>query len=111
MKQSQISGYYNAVLKAENLPEVPLKFCRVGKGGACVSYVQSRLTGAISIDSVQIDLNRCGDPEYAILHEIAHVIMIRKKNYPGHNAAFRKEEARLVDKYMYSSLTFKYLAS
>lgn len=107
MNQQKISGFYNEVLRAEKLPPVPLKFCRVAKAGACVSYNPVTMV----IDSCQLDLNRCNDPEYAILHEIAHIAQITKKRNAGHNAAFKKEEARLVDQYMYSQLSFKYFAS
>ena len=107
MNQLKISGYYNEILRAENLPQVPLKFCRVAKAGACVMF-DPRTVKPLE---TQLDLNRCFDPEYAILHEIAHISMMTKKKISGHPAAFKREEARLVERYMYSSLSMKYFAS
>lgn len=107
-QQQQIKGFYEDVIKAENLPVIPLVFCWVGKGGACVVY------NPISKQpiSVQIDINRCHDPEYGILHEVAHLKLLIKKGDPAqkHNAAFRKIEADMVDKYMYSKISFKHFA-
>lgn len=105
MNQQKLIGYFNEVLKSENLPAVPLKFCRISKGVACVSYVNPK-----NPIEVQLDLNRCSDPEYALLHEIAHLKQMFGKGNPGHNAAFKKEEARMVDQYMYSNISMKYFA-
>lgn len=104
MKAQQILGYYQEVLRLENLPPVPLVFCRVGKGGACVEFNPITKKPV----NTQLDMNRCHDPEHGILHEVAHLKLLIKKGYGGHDASFRKEEARLVDKYSYSDLTFKY---
>src|SRR6476620_10209172 len=100
----KIQGFYQDVLTAESLPNIPLVFCRVAKAGACVAY--NTITKQPL--SVQIDVNRCLDPEYAILHEIAHLKLGLSKGYYGHNAAFKKEESNLVDKYTYSSISFKH---
>jgi hypothetical protein len=104
--KDKIKGFYDDVMKAEKMFPVPLIFCRVGKGGACVSF--NPITKRIY--DVQMDINRCKDPGYAILHEIAHVKMLSSKGYPGHNASFRKEENRLVEKYMNSDLEIKHFA-
>lgn len=102
--KARISGYYNEVRSLENLPPIPLVFCRVGKGGACVEYnpVTKRPI------NVQVDIRRCGDVGYALLHEIAHLKLGIKKGYYGHNAEFRRVENDLVDRYMYSAISFKY---
>ena len=101
--KDRIKGYYEAVLNAEKIPAVPLVFCRVAKGGACVVY-----NAGMKPIEVQLDMNRCKDYEFALLHEIAHLRMLFSKGYPGHNASFKKEEVRLNEKYMYSELSFKF---
>jgi hypothetical protein len=105
MNQQKITAFYQDVMRAEKLPMVPIRFCRVGKGGACVTYNERK-----EPLMVQVDLNRCTDPEYAVLHEIAHVKLLQTIGYPGHDARFRKEENRLVDKYMYSAISMKHFA-
>lgn len=107
MKQQQILGYYKDVLKAEGLPEIPLVFCRVGKAGACVEFNPFTKKPI----NTQLDLNRCLDPEYAILHEIAHLKLGIAKGYYGHNVSFTKEFNRLNDKYMMSELSIKHFCS
>lgn len=105
-KQQQIKGFYEDVIKAEKLPFFPLVFCRASKGGACVEFDPYSKKPI----NVQIDINRCADPEYAILHEVAHLKLLLSKKDPAfkHNAAFRKIESEMVDKYMYSSISFKH---
>ncbi len=105
MREQQIKGFYEDVLRAENLPLVPLVFCRVAKAGACVEF-----TPSMKPVNVQLDMNRCMDPEYAILHEIAHLHLLFSKGYAGHNASFKKKENELMDKYMYSSISTKHFA-
>ncbi|MEX1381975.1 hypothetical protein [Lutibacter sp.] len=104
-KIENIKNYYLEVCKKEKLNPIPIKFCSVSKGGACLQYSNS-----MKPLNIQIDLNRCVDIEYALLHEISHQILLEKKKDPAlrHNAAFRKIENQMNDKYMYSDLTFKY---
>jgi len=107
MKNEQkIRGFYEEILRAENLPSIPLVFCRVAKAGACVEFNTSTMKPV----NVQVDVNRCNDPEYAILHEVAHLKLGLSKGYYGHNTSFKKEENRLVDKYMYSQISMKHFA-
>lgn len=108
-QQQKIQGYYSEVIAAEKLPAIPLLFCRVDKGGACVHYNSLNMQPI----TVQLDINRCADPEYGILHEIAHLKLLIAKKDPSqrHNSAFRKIEGELVDKYMYSPISFKHFAS
>src|SRR5690349_3236651 len=107
-QQQKIQGFYSDVIAAENLPQIPLVFCRVGKGGACVQFNSITMQPV----NVQMDINRCNDPEFGVLHEVAHLkLLITKKDAAQkHNAAFRKIESELVDKYMYSSISFKHFA-
>ena len=61
---------------------------------------------------IRIDLKRCHDIEWAILHETAHQVLLLKYGDPAqkHNLRFRKLQDIFIDKYMYSVLTWKYLA-
>lgn len=106
--QQKIKGFYKEVLEAENLPNIPLVFCPVAFGGACVEYNSNMYPVA-----TQIDLNRCKDFEFAILHEVAHLkLLISKKDVAQrHNKAFRKIENEMIDKYTYSSISLKHFAS
>lgn len=106
-EQQKIRGFYEEVLRAEKLPSIPLVFCRVVKGGACVEF--NPITKKPI--NTQIDINRCMDPEYAILHEVAHLKLGLLKGYYGHNAEFKRMENNLVDKYMYSPISFKHFRS
>lgn len=104
--KEKISKYYAAVCKAENITPVPLKFERVGKGGACTLYNAKTMEPL----SISIDLNRVADAETAILHEITHLyFLLRDKNpFQGkkdQSSKFRKVENRLVETYLYSKFS------
>ena len=105
-KQVSIRSYYAEICKREGLTPLPIRFETVGHGGACVSYI----VGLNKPIAICFDLKRCLDLEVGLLHEVAHQILLTTKGDPAqrHNAAFRKIEARLVDKYMYGDLSFKY---
>jgi hypothetical protein len=105
-KQQSIKSYYAEICKREGMTPLPIKFESVGRGGAKVTYV----VGLNRPIALHFDLKRCIDLEYGLLHEVAHQILLTTKGDPAqkHNAAFRKIEAKMLDKYMYSDLTFKY---
>ena len=108
MKKENIIKYYHEVCKFEKIQPIQIIFCNVGKGGACVRY-DVRTKKPLEI---RIDLKRCHDIEWAILHETAHQVLLLKYGDPAqkHNLRFRKLQDIFIDKYMYSVLTWKYLA-
>jgi len=99
-----IKAYYNAVAKAEGVKPLPLKFGRVGKGGAATTYNAKTMTPLY----ISFDITRMSDPEFAVLHELTHQIKLEteKDAYQGKRdqlAKFKKLENYLIDKYAYSS--------
>lgn len=84
---------YDFMCKDEGLSRLPLKFGRVGKGGAKCTY------RGIKPLSITIDLGRISvGSVYALCHEVAHQIEIPKGN-ATHNRSFKKTEQYLVKKY------------
>ena len=104
--RTKILTYYTEISKLEGLTLLPVRFCKVGKGGAMVIY---NPTTKIPI-AISFDLNGLHDPEFAVLHEIAHIILLYKKGYAGHNSDFKKEHYKLMDKYTYSDLCMRIFA-
>lgn len=100
MNKENIKAYYEAICKDLKIQPVPVKFCNVAKGGACIQHDTKG-----KIFNIQIDLKRCSDIEYAVLHETAHQVLILKNNNFTHNSTFKKLEANLMDKYMYTKFT------
>lgn len=85
---------YKFICERENIKEIALNFCKVGKGGGCCSYVANKPK------SISIDLRRinCGSA-YVLCHEVAHQICISSEGNATHNAKFKKVENDLVKKY------------
>ena len=57
--------------------------------------------------SINFDVTKLKDAEYAILHELTHQIKLEKEGDPylgkkDQSAKFKKLENSLIDKYMYS---------
>lgn len=89
---------YEIICKDEGLPILPLKFGRVGRGGAKCEYINGNPL------SITIDLGRiCFGSVYALCHEVAHQILIPKGN-ATHNREFKKTEQYLVNKYSKTTL-------
>jgi hypothetical protein len=85
---------YKFICQTEKITQKPLRFKRVGKGGACCTYSGKR------VYSISIDLARiCIGAAYALCHEVAHQILIENDGNATHNRAFKKEEQRLVKAY------------
>lgn len=106
MTPERITKYYNAICEVEKIKPLPLKFTRVGKGGACLTYNALTLKPLY----ISIDLRVVDDVEYAVIHELTHQIkLLTEKNpYPGkkdQQKKFKKLENMLVEKYMYSKHT------
>lgn len=98
-----VSNYYKAVITAEGFKPLPIKFERVGHGGAATTYHKITMQPLY----ISFDLSKMLDTEYAILHEITHQIKLEteKDAYNGKRdqlAKFKKLENRLVEKYLYS---------
>ena len=97
-----IVNYYKAVCKKLNLSPLPVKFGSVGKAGASTTFD----TKTFKPEYVSFDLSKLQDVERAVLHEIAHHILLLKQGNPYHNcnksAAFKKVENSLIDKFFYS---------
>lgn len=98
-----VEAYYKAVAKAEGVKPLPVKFGRVGYGGAAITFGTKTMKPLY----ISFDMNRMQDPEYAVLHELTHQIKLEteKDAYVGKRdqlAKFKKVENRLVEKYMYS---------
>lgn len=98
-----IVNYYKAVCKKLKLTPLPVKFGSVGKAGASTTFD----TKTFKPEYVSFDLSKLQDVERAILHEIAHHILLLKQGNPYHNcnksAAFKKVENNLIDKFFYSA--------
>ena len=106
MDTKRVEKYYHALCKNEGMEPLPIKFCRVAKGGACLVYNPKTMQPI----SIQIDLKRVHDVEYAIIHELTHQIKIlsEKDPYLGKRdqlTNFKKVENRLVEKYVYSNFS------
>jgi hypothetical protein len=97
-----IVNYYKAVCKKLNLSPLPVKFGSVGRAGAATTFD----TKTFKPEYVSFDLSKLQDVERAVLHEIAHHILLLKQGNPYHNcnksAAFKKVENSLIDKFFYS---------
>jgi hypothetical protein len=97
-----IVNYYKAVCKKLNLSPLPVKFGSVGRAGASTTFD----TKTFKPEYVSFDLSKLQDVERAVLHEIAHHILLLKQGNPYHNcnksAAFKKVENSLIDKFFYS---------
>lgn len=100
MTKEKITKYYESVCKDLKTEIYPIKFKNVGKGGACIVH---NTKGKIS--HIEIDLKRCQDIEYAILHELSHQLLILKNNNFTHNKTFINTQNRLIDKYMYTKFS------
>jgi hypothetical protein len=98
-----IVNYYKAVCKKLKLTPLPVKFGSVGKGGASTTFDKR----TFKPEYVSFDLGKLTDVERAILHEIAHHILLLKQGNPYHNcyksAAFKKVENKLIDRFFYSA--------
>lgn len=78
---------YKFICVSEGIKAIALKFCKVGRGGACCSYVANKPK------SISIDLNRINvGSAYALCHEVAHQICIANEGNATHNAKFKKME-------------------
>ena len=97
-----IVNYYKAVCKKLKLTPLPVKFGSVGRAGAATTFD----TKTFKPEYVSFDLGKLQDVERAVLHEIAHHILLLKQGNPYHNcnksAAFKKVENSLIDKFFYS---------
>lgn len=98
-----ILKYYTAVCKAEGYKPLPVNFGRVSHGGAVTTFNPKTFKPL----SITFDLNRMLDPEYAVLHELTHQIMLEKFKDPfigkrDQLAKFKKVENGLIEKYTYS---------
>ena len=98
-----IEAYYKAVAKAEKVNPLAVKFGKVGRGGAALTYNSKTMKPMY----ITFDVNQMHDPEYAVLHELTHQIKLEteKDAYQGKRdqlAKFKKLENKLVEKYMYS---------
>jgi hypothetical protein len=97
-----IVNYYKAVCKKLKLTPLQVKFGSVGKAGASTTFD----TKTFKPEYVSFDLSKLQDVERAVLHEIAHHILLLKQGNPYHNcnksAAFKKVENSLIDKFFYS---------
>ena len=106
MEKKKVEAYYKAVCTQEGITPIPLRFVRVGKGGACLTC------NAITKKPlyISIDLKRVCDVEYAILHELTHQIkaITEKDLYIGKRdqlKKFKKLENRLVETYLHSKFS------
>ena len=100
MNKENIKKYYNAICKDLKIEPVKINFKSLKGGVACIVHNNKGL-----IYSIDIDINKCSDVEYAILHETAHQILILKNNNYRHNKTFKSTENKLIDKYMYSKFS------
>lgn len=93
-----VTNYYKAICNQLGVTPIPLKFGRVGYGGASTSWDSKTFKPLY----ISFDLSKVHDIERAVLHELAHQILLLKEKNPGHGSAFKKLESKLIDKYFYS---------
>lgn len=99
-EQQTVRELYVYICNQEGLKALPVKFKKVGKGGACLVYMTDRITREKTPLQIEVDLGRLViGAAWAICHEVAHQIMVTQSNNSTHCSAFKKEEARLVNKY------------
>ena len=101
--QENIKAYYTALCNSEGIKPLPVKFGRVGKGGAATTYNGKTMKPLY----ISFDVNRMIDPEFAIIHELTHQIKLETEGdaYVGKRdqlLKFKKLENHLIDKYVYS---------
>jgi len=102
--KKSIIGYYNDVCKSEHISPILIKFYSVGHMGASLQY-NSKL---FKPEYIGIDLLKLTDPEYAILHELAHQVMLDLYKDPNHTSKFKTIFNHLINKYMYSDISMKW---
>ena len=103
ISKESIINYYNEICKAEGYKPLPVKFGSVKYGGANVTFNPTTFKPLY----ITFDLGRMKDPEYAVLHEFTHQIMLERFKDPfigkrDQSAKFKKVENRLLEKYLYS---------
>jgi len=103
---ANIKAYYEALCKNEKVTPLPLRFGRVAKGGAALTFNPKTMKPLY----ISFDVNRMSDPEQAVIHEITHQIKLEteKDAYIGkrdQSAKFKKLENRLFEKYAYSKFS------
>jgi hypothetical protein len=101
----KIKELYLKLCELENLKPIPIKFGRVGKAGACLTYTTHPMKSLY----ITFDLSKMMDIEYALYHEFTHQYCIEHYNDAGHGAKFKKEFNRINDKYMYSKIVAPYI--
>ena len=90
--------FYKFLCKEENQEPVKLIFKEIKGGSGSCSYY--RYNGKVVPVQIAINIENCNySAAYALLHEFAHLIVIRKYNTASHGAAFEKEFKRLQKKY------------
>jgi tRNA nucleotidyltransferase/poly(A) polymerase/mannose-6-phosphate isomerase-like protein (cupin superfamily) len=102
----RLTRYYKALCQNEKIKPLPVKFGRVGYGGAATTYNSTTMKPLY----ITFDLSRMSDPEYAVIHELTHQIKLETEGnaYTGkkdQSAKFKKLENKLVEKYMYSKFS------
>ena len=103
---ANIKAYYEALCKNEKVTPLPLRFSRVAKGGAALTFNPKTMKPLY----ISFDVNRMSDPEQAVIHELTHQIKLEteKDAYIGkrdQTAKFKKLENRLFEKYAYSKFS------
>ena len=99
--RKQIMAYTNELCLLLGEEPVKLLFTTHHHGIACVSYYKSH------VFAIEIDLDKADDPETIILHEMAHVVLIRQRGMSKHTAKFRKLYSDLCQRFLYSELSEK----
>jgi len=94
-EQNTVRELYNFICISENLKPILIKFCKTGKGGACVVYSGKKC------NSIHIDLNNTSiGSAYVLCHEIAHQILITSCGDAKHGKEFKKICKTLEKKYV-----------
>lgn len=101
-EQKTIVELYKYICKNESIRPIPVKFKKVGKGGACCTFEITRFYGKTYKKpiAIEIDLGRiCIGAAWALCHEVAHQIEITCRNNSTHDKNFKSLEQSLVKKY------------
>lgn len=99
--KQQIIVYTKEVCKSLGTEPVEIVFVTHHHGIACVVYRDN------IVKRIEVDINKVGDAEATILHELAHVLLIRQRGMAKHTAKFSRLYCDLCQKFMYSELSFK----
>jgi hypothetical protein len=92
----------NHICECEGVRSIPVRFCRVGRGGASVTF-SGKKCYSINIDIERISIGAA----YVLAHEVAHCVLICKSGNYKHDKDFKTLNKVLERKYVNCPLARK----